>query len=180
MAKRTFAEIASEREQLMGAIQEILDDPMFDDTDAAAVAQMFDAVNAELTHKVDAIAAVINELTGRAEAKTIEARRLRDAATACSNKASRLKNYARSVMDALGTESVKGEAYELKIVRNGGIGSLSLDDDVTPEWLEANGYEQFVSTVKEVANPAIRAAIQSGEDIPFARILPPGTRLDVR
>lgn len=134
------------------------------DTAGSLVDEWLDAC-ARQREKLDNYAALIRELELRAEVRKAEARRLAERAKQDAEQAAFLKERLRQHFIQHNIQSIETERFRISHARNGGLLPLILD--VNPEELP----EPYrVTEVRHKANiDAIRAALDAGETLTFAR-----------
>lgn len=64
----------------------------------------------------------------------------------------------------------------VSVVKNGGVAPMEIRPDVTVDALPS----RFVRVVREVDKAAVRAALEAGESLGFAELLPRGTGLRIK
>ena len=115
--------------------------------------------------KLDNYAALITELEARAEIRKQEAKRLTDRARVDSNRAASLKMMLQEFFACHDLKSVETARYKLTLASNGGKAPLIVDDefvlDLPDEYLEWSA---------EPDRAKIRAALEAGEVLTFARL----------
>lgn len=131
--------------------------------------------SARQREKLDNYAALIRELELRAEARKLEARRLAERARRDAEQAGFLKERLRHHFIQHSIQSIETERFRISHARNGGHLPLQIDAD--PEELP----EPYrVAEVRYKANlDAIRAALDAGEALTFARYGERGTSIRI-
>ena len=166
----------SERYQ---ALDELLDGAGGDLTDPAVEAYVDEIVSeleSDRDAKLDGYCAYIAELQARADARQAEADRLAARAKVDEGNAARLKERLRALFELRGWGKVETPRYTLRLTNNGGKLPLDLDADIRPEDLA----ERFRRVKVDVDTEAVRAALEAGEEIPFARFGTRGNHLRIR
>ncbi len=151
------------------ALEELLTELGGDVSDAeleAAIDAWFGALGAERDQKLDSYAALIREMEARAAARREEARRLTALAQVDDNAAKRLKArllwfFQQHRID----EAIDTPRFRLKKCRAGGKLPLVLDPAAQPEDVE----ERFRQVTFSFDGDAVRAALDAGEELSFAR-----------
>jgi hypothetical protein len=139
----------------------------------AALDEHLAGLTGALESKADDYAAMIQHLRSRADARTEEAKRLRELAAADDALATRLKEGLKAAMEQTGKLKLETPRFKLSVAGVGGKQSLEIDD---PSALDPI----FVRIVREADKDAIRAALDSGAEIAGCRLLPRGTSLRIR
>lgn len=162
----------------MKALAEILGEVEGDITDervAATVDQWFAETDGDFRRKADGYAAFIVELEARAKARKEEADRLATRAKIDRGTADWLRERLKRAMTELGMKTVETARFKVCVQGNGGMQPLEIaaaDARTLPEWAQAIE----VSPDRD----AIRKRLDAGEELPFARLMPRGTRLSIR
>lgn len=157
--------------ELLGEVDGDISDPRV----AQAVEEWFAETDRDFRRKADGYAAFIVELEARAKARKEEADRLATRAKVDRATADFLRERLKRTMQELGIKSVETDRFKVGVQGNGGMQPLELDvadARQLPEWAQAIE----VSANRE----EIRARLDAGEALPFARLLPRGTRLSIR
>lgn len=123
-----------------------------------------DDIADNLVAKVDACAAMVRTLEAEAAAYKEEADRLTHRRKTAEHAALRLKGYLKVCLEVAGERKVKGSRFTVAIQAN--PASVELDEQ-DPEAIPL----QFVRVKKEVDKTAIKAALQAGEELSFARLV---------
>lgn len=143
-----------------------------------AIDEFFAELGDELNIKLDGYAALIREREARAKARDEEAKRIAALAQTDKNTASRLKGRLKSFLEMQGKQKIETARAVIAIQNNGGKAPVILD-----EYFQAHPEELPEGLRKVVFTPdldAIRAQLESGEDLGFAEIGERGTHLRIR
>ncbi|MDX2212597.1 MAG: siphovirus Gp157 family protein [Oculatellaceae cyanobacterium bins.114] len=115
--------------------------------------------------KLDNYAALIADLSARAEARRNEAKRLMSRAQTDEGKVRSLKSMLQWFFAQHGYTTIETDRYRLTLANSGGKAPLLLDempiDDFPP---------QFVKVLREPDKDAIREALETGQELDFARL----------
>ena len=131
-------------------------------------------LDAALEEKADHYAALIQHLTARADARRVEAQRMRDLAATDEALADRLKARLKEAMETTGRTKIDTARFRLSVAGNGGKQPLSVTCDATT-------LPKELTTVTVTANKdAIRQALENGASIAGCELLPRGTSLRIR
>jgi hypothetical protein len=135
----------------------------------------FDEIQSGEAEKLDGYIGVIRTLESQEAVAKAEAEQFATKARARANKIKYLKETLKGHLERTGRSRVTTKAgRNIRIQANGGAPSLTVD--VIPvEDLPA----EFVRTVTEVNEDAIKAALKAGKEVPFARFEPKGTHLRI-
>lgn len=159
----TIFEITGEWQALI----ELLEETGGDITDPAVeeyVEKCFDDIENDLERKVDGYVQVLNELKARAAARKAEADRLAKRAKVDLNTMKTMKERLTYALIGLGREKIETERFKVTVANAGGKQPLTLDDGPLPsDWVD-------VQTVENPAKDRIRAFLESGNTLPFARL----------
>ena len=130
-----------------------------------ALADWLDAKGEELERKVEGYCGVIYEFQAMAEARVRESERLADMASADQKKAARMRAVLLDVLKKLGIDKVRTVRHEVRIQNAGGRQSMDVD------YFE-HIPDRFQMTEVKPNREAIRRALEAGESLPFAKLLP--------
>lgn len=92
------------------------------------------------------------------------------------NLANRLKERLKGFLDQQGISTLQTQRYKLSLANNGGKLPLILDETIST----AQVPDQFCRVSREIDNDAVRAALESGETLHFARLGRRGQQLRIR
>lgn len=158
--------------------------------DAAALLELIDGVE-ELTpevesaldgwfkevgdaeaERVDSICCIVRTLDLRAACRREEAERLTRLVKAEENKSRRIKDRLRLYLDIAGKRRVDTARYRVTVCSNGGKAPLDLPDPASlPEEYRRVEFHADVDT--------IRAALESGVEVPGCALLPRGSHVRI-
>ena len=130
----------------------------------------------ERDRKLDNYAALISEITARAELRKSEARRLMELAQVDENRAKLLKDRLKAFFEVHSLKTVETARYKLSLAKNGGKQPLILDDSIPVTQLP----EQFQRVSVDPDTAAIRSALERGELLEFAQLGERGTSLRIK
>lgn len=133
------------------------------------------ALESQLENKAQGYAALIREMELRATARMAERDRLERRIVTDRNNARFLKERLKLVMEKCGLLKIETEHFRLSVARDGGKPALQIDGEADAI---AAGYGLTPAPVAH--KQMIRDAIDQGENLPFARLLPRGTHLNIR
>jgi hypothetical protein len=139
----------------------------------AALDTWFAELTGELTDKIDAYAALIREWTLRAAARREEMERLAQRVKADENAAKRLKERLKWYLESRGQGKIETKRFRVAVAKNGG--KLPLDVSVPPEQLPM----EFQAIKIIVNEPTLRHALETGCEVPGARLGERGTHLRI-
>jgi len=140
---------------------------------AAAIDEWIDEIQRNIEKGTDRYVGLIREMELRAEARTNEAKRLKELASIDENAASRLRDRLKQFYDANSISKVKTERFNVTVQKNGGKAPLELID-------MAQVPEQFIEWQPALDKEKVRTAIEKGEDVPGVRMLERGTSLRIK
>ena len=88
-----------------------------------------------------------------------------------------LKERLRDYLTVTGrTKATTADGYTVAVQKNGGKPPLNVDESLDLDRIDS----RFVRTQKVLDTAAVFSALESGESLPFARLLPVGTHLRIR
>lgn len=195
-AGRTLWEIGSDLEALEALLTEVGGDVSEEEAEAAIDAWLAETSEAE-AQKLDRYGALIRSLEARAEIQEAESARLLERARVNRNAVSRLKDRLLMHLDRTGRTKAEGYLYAFTVANNGGKLPLLTDDvdpmQVAPRFRRASlvldaPTDETLDALREqcrrldvmLDGEAIRAALDAGEDVPFARYGERGRHLRIR
>lgn len=140
-----------------------------------------EAFFAEIAHdeaaKLDSYVNVVRLYESKAAAAQAEIDQYQARKRAAENAARRLKDRVKLYLEITNRTKVGTvTGRTLAIQKNGGLSPLDVDASVRPEDLP----EQFQKVVVSVDSDKVRAALEAGEVLEFARLKSRGTHLRIR
>lgn len=148
--------------------------------DDEVVRTAFEAYFAQLLDnrgiKLDRYAALIQFNQTLADAAKAEAKRCADLARIRENRVAAMKARLKVYFEANGIAKVETAKHAFTIAGNGGKLPLVIDENTKPEAAP----ERFQKVTVDFDQDAIRAALESGEELDFARLGERGTHLRVK
>lgn len=140
-----------------------------------ALESWLNSTEGQLREKVGNYCAVIEEFKRMAEVRWAECARLKMLADADQAKADRMRRVLFDVLQRLQIDHIETDRHKVGIRTAGGQPALQVDTvdmDQIPE--------QFLRTQRAPNREAIREALERGEELPFARLLPRSKTLMIR
>jgi chromosome segregation ATPase len=181
---KTIIEISQELIDLENQLEELADNCEATEEAAERISQIIatfpdklESTQAERDRKLDNYAGLINELQSRVEIRRSEAKRLSDRASVDENKVKALKSNLQKFFEAHQLKSIDTNRFRLTLAKNGGKLPLFLDSQPAENYPEQ--YRQTV-TVTSPNREAIRAALEAGESLDFARLGDRGQSLRIK
>lgn len=170
--KRTLFSISDDLQHLNDLLDEVGDDSQQQEL----IAQWFETLGEERDRKLDGYAALISEMTARAEVRKAEGRRLMELAATDENRAKLLKERLKSFFQLHDLKTINTDRYRLSLAKNGGKAPLILDDSIPVTQLP----ERFQKVSIDADTTAIREALDAGESLEWARLGERGTSLRIK
>jgi len=171
MARDTLFSIEAD----LRALDDLIDEKEGDITSVEAVIKAWlEELGDKLEGKIDGYCALIAEMEARAEARSVEAKRLLDLSVRDERKADQLRGALKWLFEARGLKTVETPRYRLTLRANGGQAPLEVN--ATPDELP----DAFTRTTRSIDRDAIRRILEEGIELPFARILPRKTNLQIK
>jgi len=133
-----------------------------------ALADWLTAKEGELEGKVENYCSVIGEFEALAEARKAEAKRVAELAAYDSRKAERMRAVLREVFGRLGIARMETTRYKVRLQNAGGKQRVVVD----PFEPMPDEFTKIIPASKEADMEKIRKALESGESLPFASLLP--------
>jgi len=134
------------------------------DATAGEVTPEVQVLETELMNKVDACYVVVEELKAAEQRWAQEEEFARNKKKAFAAARERLNKYVKEAIQFNGTIELTGEEYKAKLVRNGGIAKLELDEAKLPK----EYWKQVITT--EPDREMIRSTIEAGIPIEGASL----------
>ncbi len=169
---RSLFSISEDLEKL----NELLDDCDNDAAQQELINNWLEQLGEERDRKLDGYAALITEMTTRAEVRKAEAKRMMELAQADENRAKMLKDKLKLFFETHRLKTVETARYKLSYQRNGGKAPLILKDGVPATALP----ERFQKVSIDPNTSAIREALEAGEVLEFAQLGERGTTLRIK
>lgn len=169
----TIFDIAAEFQ----ALDELLFEAGGDISDPAVaeyVDQLFSEFSSDRDKKMDGYCRLIREAEERSKSRKAESERLAHRAQVDATMVKGLKQALQLFFDDRGIDKVETDRFRVSVGNNGGKLPLHVEDDQVPEGFLIR------SEVVEVNKDAIRARLEIGEDLPFARLGDRGRRINIR
>ena len=143
---------------------------------AAAVAAWESELEANLHGKLDAYGRLIAEIEARSAARLAESKRLAALAKVDATAADNLRERLRFVFEARGLKKVDTTTFRFALAANGGKQAVDIHGDVAdlPAW--AVKRETLVYPDKD----SIRARLEAGEALDFARLMERTNRISIK
>ena len=121
--------------------------------------------SANLPAAIDDVLSLVREIETRAEARKAEAGRLRLRAKRDEAVAAWFKSQVLRVMQSEGLKKIETERWRITVAVPGGKPAMDIFDGVPPEWCK-----EITETV--IDRERIRAALDEGQMLPFACLVP--------
>lgn len=153
------------------------DGDVTDEETEARIDALFDMVSEnkeEFAAKVDSYIYLMAEMEARAEIRKAEAKRLSEIAKRDSGNAEKLSGRLFAVLKRLGMSELRTKLHELKIANAGGV--LAVDVDLSDYTFDRKSDpmkkqipKKYVKVTYGIDNEAVRADLDLGKCVPFAR-----------
>lgn len=160
---------------LATVFDQLADDPTFEDAAKDAVLEYFGQAIEDRDAKLDRYAAFIDYVTVLAKARKAESDRLSALATIGENTAKRLKGFLKMWLESKGLKKIETPMRKFWTQNNGGLRPIIVDktDPMTVD-------PCYRKVTVEFDNDAIRADLEAGIEVPFARFGEVGSHLRVK
>lgn len=161
------------------ALEELLSDIGGDVTDEQverAFDEWFAEIGDDVKTKLDSYVTLIAEFEARAEARKAEAQRLGKRAITDSNKAEQLRARLKIFFERTGKTKIETARYTIAIAKNGG--KIPVEIGVSPDLLPIR-FQRIVTNISADTD-ALRAMLEAGEELSFARLGERGTHLRIK
>lgn len=143
-----------------------------------AIADTLEAVEGELTDKIDNIACMLKAIRAEADMIKAEAAQLQERARSKQNQADKLAAYLLDAMKQTGKNEVETARNRLAIRRNPEAVTIA-DPTKFIEWAKENNKELLTYAPPVPNKTQIKEAIKTGATVPECKI-ERGERLEVR
>ena len=173
--KRNIFDINDELDQVAEAF-DALNDGGTEEAVLEAIEKYFGDLLDERDKKLENYARFIRQREFMADVRKEEAKRVAALAKTDENAIGRCKSFLKLLFDQHGWTKIETPLFKFGVQKNGGKAPLEIDPDVDPNTVNGK-YQRVVVTLD---TEAIRADLEAGVEIPFARIGEVGTHLRIR
>ena len=164
MKKMTLFQLTEEFKQLMGmAYDADVDEQCFIDT--------MEGLQGEIGDKADGYATVMSKMDSDISYLDAEIKRLTEIKKHINNRKKNISDTLFKCMKEMDIQQIDTVLHRISIVKNGGV--LPLD-------VFGNVPERFTKVTIEPDNSKIRAALDAGENLDFAKYKEHGERLSIK
>lgn len=180
--KRSLYDIDAELQEVQSAL-DLLNESGTEEEFLAATASYLGDLSTELHDKIDRYIAYAESRQRRADQILLEfghykaeADRLKILAESAASESTKAKNRLRDYMTLKGVSKIETPLHAISVVANGGKRSVDILPGVEP----LNVQPEYTKTETVLNTDAIRKALESGEELGWAKLKERGTRLNVR
>lgn len=131
-------------------------------------------IDEEIENKADGYAKLIMNMKSDVEALQAEENRLASRRKRLETRIDTLKQNLKEAMEETGKTKFQTSLFSFNICKNGGKQAIEYNDNIKLEELE----ERF--TKLELNKDEVRTALEDGEYLEFAKLLPRGESLRIR
>lgn len=170
--RRSLFNISEDLEKLNDLLDEVGDDA----EQQTLIQQWFETLGEERDKKLDGYAALISEMSAKAEVRKAEAKRMQELAAVDDNRARLLKDRLKSFFQQHDIKTINTDRYRLSLAKNGGRAPLILDENLAVTSLP----EHFQRVTIDADTTAIREALERGEKLEWATLGARGTSMRIR
>lgn len=132
------------------------------------------AIEEDIEDKADNYAKLIQNLNSDIVAIELEEKRLTDRKNALVKRTNILKENLKSTLEEINKPKFKTSLFSFSICRNGGKQPIKYEDNIDLAEIE----ERFIKP--ELNKDEVRVALEDGEYLEFAKLLPRGTHLRIK
>lgn len=143
-----------------------------DGVDEQVLADTMEGIKGELELKVEGYCSIIKNLSANINALNTEAERMSKRADSLQKNVVWLETALKTYMEQNGLKELKSGVHEAKIVKNGGVQPLWVDEEKVPDTCMKVKYE--------IDKRLIREKLNAGEVLPFAELKERGTHLSIK
>jgi hypothetical protein len=130
----------------------------------------------QLHNKLDNYGIYIRELEARAEMRKAEAKRLQERATVDENKAKALKESLLYVFTARDLKKIETKRFSFSRTKNGGKAPVVLDEQIPISEIPP----EYQTVIVQISKETVRKALESGQELPFARLGERGENIRIK
>lgn len=157
--------------ELTAEYQALLDlGDSIDPKDQQTFLDTLESMDYEVGLKADSYAAVRTMLKGRRDVVKGEIARLQAVLKTLDSNIGRMEDSLQTAMVQMGKKEIKTDLHRFRIVNNGGVLPIVIDGDVP---------DSYTKVILEPDMAKIRAALDAGEQLPFAHLGERGTHLRI-
>lgn len=131
-----------------------------------------EAKQGEWLVNVDGLIGLIKAVDNQEKVFDEESKRCAAKKKALRDFSDRVKGIVKANMEELGEKEIRTAVHKLKIVGNGGKQPLNIFGEVPEDYIKTE-------VIKSDDKEKIRAALEAGVELPFARLEERGTRLKI-
>lgn len=146
------------------AIEDEVDPELFNDT--------LEAITGELEAKGAGYVAVIEQLEMEAAKADLLAKKYSNLKKTRKNAIKRMKDRLLIAIDALGKTEIPAGDFTIKVKKNGGKQTMTVNYELVPD--------SWRRIVLEVDEEKIRKALESGEELAFAKLEERGRHIEIK
>lgn len=178
MSKRTLFDIGAELSRIHDWVDDYDPNDPDDGLEEADILQAwFETVAEEEEIKLDAYCSLIMQLTMEQHAAQAEAREWLRKAAGRERRVKWLKTRLMQHLVATGrTEALTASGRKVAVQNDGGLLPLVIEDTVAMDAIPRH----YVVLTEAIDNVKVRAALESGQELPFAKLAPRGQHLRIR
>lgn len=142
------------------------------------VLRWFNALDGNLVERLTRCVAVVHEQEALAEITAAEVKKLQALKARRESRVERLKTLMEAVLVWANLRHVDTPLGTVRTKGNGGLAPMHVDD-IDPAEVAAQ-WPDLVVVTTTINTAAVRERLKNGEALPFARLLPRGTHLEIR
>jgi hypothetical protein len=131
-----------------------------------------EAITGELEAKGAGYVAVIEQLQMESARADLLAKKYSDLKKTRENAIKRMKDRLLIAMDALGKTEIPAGDFTIKVKKNGGKQTMTVNDELVPD--------SWRRVVLEVDKEKIRKALEAGEELSFAKLEERGRHIEIK
>lgn len=162
--------------EITGQLKELWEMLEAGDYDEDMLIDTMEAVEGDFEQKAESYVYIIKQMEADADAMAAMAKDFVEKKQVLENGVKRLKGRLLYMMDAANVPEIKGKAFKIKPVNNGGAKPLILADGMEPSEYPVD----FQQTQIVINTKAIREALDAGEELPFAHYGERGRHLSIK
>ena len=157
---------------IVGEFERLYDMAVDEELDTEAFEGTLEVLTGELEVKGAGYVAVLQQLAMEQEKAEEIAGQFKLKADLRKASIKRMKNALKIAMERLGVKEIPAGDYTIKLQKNGGKLSMDVDKDRVPD--------SYMRVIYEPDNELIRKDLESGKELPFARLNERGTHVVIK
>lgn len=165
---KSLYHLTSDIEQL----ERYIESDEFNENDTQWVSDYLDSLEENRDEKLDSYAYLIRRLEAERDTAKLEAAEWQVKEQQRQNRINWLKRNLQEHMLIVGQSKIKTNKFAFSICKNGGMAPMQVDESLLPD--------EYWREIREPNNSEVRRALESGSEVPGAKLLERGQHLRIR